>query len=69
MCGLAFYEHIGNRLITGLGAAGGISAAIALVVRLVEVDPASLGFLVTIILVAVFGRPYILRFARSNERD
>jgi hypothetical protein len=67
VCGLAFLERAGARAITGFGAVAGSAASIALVVRLVRTDPLSLIALVALLLVAVVGRPIILRHVRTER--
>jgi amino acid transporter len=66
VCGLAFRERAGLRLLTGFGVIAGGAASVALVVRLVITDPLALVFLVVLALIAVFGRPILLRYARNR---
>lgn len=66
VCGLAFYQRVGLRLITGFGALAGIAACITLIARLVERDPVALVFLALLVAIAVVGRPLLLR-QRSGE--
>jgi len=66
VCGLAFWQSVGKRLLTGFGTLAGTAAAIALVARLLRTDLLALIFLVCLILVAVFGRPIILRHVRTK---
>jgi hypothetical protein len=61
VCGLAFRQHAGARWITAFGAAAGSAAIVALVIRLVEQDPLSLVSFGALVLVAMVGRPWILR--------
>jgi hypothetical protein len=68
VCGLAYWQSIGMRVISGFGALAGLAASIALVIRLVRTDFMSLMFLVTLTLVAVFGRPILLRHVRTEGR-
>jgi amino acid transporter len=68
VCGLAFWQRVGLRLVTGFGASAGTAAAIALVVRLARTDLKALLFLAVLILVAVFGRPVMLRHVRTRGR-
>ncbi|MCB9896424.1 MAG: amino acid permease [Planctomycetes bacterium] len=68
VCGLAFRERSGARAITGFGAVAAAAAAIGLVVRLARTDPEALVFLGVLVLVAVFGRPLILRHVRVDGR-
>lgn len=68
VCGLAWQQRCGKRFFTGAGTLAGAAACVTLVVRLVENDPVALGFLVVLTLVAVFGRPLILR-ATTRQND
>jgi amino acid transporter len=65
VCGLALHQAAGNRLVTGLGAVGASAAAIALVFRLVRTDPVALVVLGALVVVAVVGRPLLLRYVRT----
>jgi amino acid transporter len=69
VCGLAFRQRIGRRAITGFGALAGSAAVVALVVRLVRTDLLALIFLVPIVLIAIFGRPILLRHVRLEPRN
>ncbi len=69
VCGLAFYLRVGRRIITGPGALAGAAASVALVTRLVQTDPLSLVFLGILVIVAVFGRPLLLRFVETDGPD
>ncbi len=64
VCGLAFHERAGLRLVTGFGAVAGALASAALTFRLTRTDPLAIAFLVMLILVAIFGRPWLLRRVR-----
>ena len=66
--GLAFRQRAGSRIVTGLGAVSATLALVALVVRLIETDPLALAFLGSLVLVAVLGRPMLLRRARTEPR-
>ncbi len=66
--GLAFRERVGLRVITGLGALTAAAASVALVVRLLRTDPLALVFLCLLVLIAMFGRPILLRHARTESR-
>jgi amino acid transporter len=68
VCGLAFKERAGRRAVTGFGALSGTAAALALVVRLAGTDPVALAFLVPLVLLAVLGRPWLLRRVRTERR-
>jgi len=61
VCGLAFHQGAGRRAVTGGGAVAGAAALAALIVRLVRTDPLALVFLGLLVLLAVFGRPILLR--------
>ncbi len=65
-CGLAFRLRVGHRAVTGAGAVGGIAAVLALTVRLAETDPLPLAILAGLVVVAVFGRPLLLRHVRTE---
>jgi amino acid transporter len=67
VCGLAFLQRAGSRVITGLGAVAAAAASVALVVRLVRVDPFALVFLGLLVLLVVFLRPMILRYVRTER--
>ena len=67
VCGLAFRQKAGLRIVTGFGALSGILACGALVVRLVRTDPMALALLGLLVIIAVFGRPLILRHVRLEE--
>lgn len=66
--GLAFRERAGSRVLTGFGALAAAAASIALVVRLIQTDPLALAFLGLLVLIAVFGRPAILRHTRTETQ-
>ena len=67
VCAVAFKERAGHRWLTGFGsAAAGLSAA-ALLVRLATTEPWALGFLSLLVLLAVFGRPWLLRHVRTES--
>ena len=65
VCGLAFYQGAGFRLITGFGALSATAAAIALIVRLFQTNPTGLALLAALALFAAFGRPLLLRRVRT----
>jgi hypothetical protein len=70
VCGLAFFRRAGLRIITGPGALAAAAASVALVYRLIETDPMALVFLGLLVLVALFGRPILLRHVRiESPRD
>lgn len=66
--GLAFRERAGSRVLTGFGALAAAAASIALVVRLIQTDPLALAFLGLLVLIAVFGRPAMLRHTRTETQ-
>jgi hypothetical protein len=68
VCGLAFYQGAGARVITGFGVLAGATATVALVVRLIATDPLALVFLALLVLVALFGRPALLRHVKTESR-
>ncbi|WP_339842555.1 APC family permease [uncultured Halopseudomonas sp.] len=68
VCGLAFHQQAGWRVVTGFGALAGTATAIALVFRLLETDPLALVFLGLLVLIALFGRPLLLRQIKTKER-
>jgi len=57
-----------RRGITGFGALTGAAAAVALIVRLIATDPLALVFLGMLVLVALFGRPLLLRHVKTESR-
>ena len=64
--GLAFRLRVGSRLVTGFGVVSAAAALVALVVRLIETDPVALAFLAFLVLVAIVGRPIVLRHTRTG---
>ncbi|MDP2471402.1 MAG: APC family permease [Candidatus Palauibacterales bacterium] len=64
---IAFTQRAGSRLLTAAGALGAGAATFAVVVRLARGAPLALGLFTLIVLVAVFGRPVLLR--RLAGRD
>jgi amino acid transporter len=67
VCGLAFLQRAGLRIVTGFGALAGASASIALIVRLISTDPLALVFLGLLVLFAIFGRPLLLRHVKTKN--
>lgn len=61
VCTLAFRLGAGYRLITGAGALAGGLACLALVIELLQTDPLALVFLAALVMVALFGRPLLMR--------
>ncbi len=68
VCGLAFLQQIGLRVVTGFGALAGATASVALIVRLIRTDPIALVFLGLLMLIALFGRPVLLRHVKTESR-
>ena len=66
--GLAFRQRAGSRIVTGFGAAAAAAATVALVVRLIGTDPIALAFLSLLVLVAMLGRPILLRHTRTEPQ-
>lgn len=66
VCGLAFKEKAGLRIVTGAGAIGGVLAAIGLIYRLWMTDPIALAFLAVLAVIAAFGRPFILKHLKTE---
>ncbi len=63
---LAFRARTGFRIVTGIGSLAAAAALIALVVRLVQTDPLALVFLALLVLIAMFGRPVLLRRTKTE---
>ena len=68
VCGLAFFQRVGLRVVTGFGALAGATASVALIVRLISTDPLALVFLGLLVLIAIFGRPLLLRHVKMENR-
>ncbi len=68
VCGLAFRERVGSQAVTGIGALAAAAAAVALVARLTRTAPLALVFLGVLVLIAVFGRPVLLRHVNTEKR-
>ena len=68
VCGLAFYQGAGARIITGFGVLAGATATVALIIRLIATNPLALVFLCLLVLVALFGRPVLLRHVKTESR-
>ncbi|MEJ2056311.1 MAG: APC family permease [Desulfofustis sp.] len=69
VCGLAFRQRAGWRPITGFGAAAATMATAALIVRLIQTDLLALIILGLLIVVALFGRPVLLRYVKTDKPD
>lgn len=67
VCGLAFHQRAGWRVVTGSGALAAVAACIALVVRLIEADPLAVVFVGLLVLIALFGRPILLRHMKTKS--
>lgn len=61
VCGLAFRHKVGRRIFTGFGTIAATSASLALIYRLITHSPFSMIFLLGVIGLAVFGRPFLLK--------
>ena len=68
VCGLAFHRRAGLRVVTGFGALAAATASVALIVRLISTDPLALVFLGLLVLIAIFGRPVLLRHIKTESR-
>lgn len=68
VCGLAFLQRAGLRVVTGFGALAGVTASVALIVRLISTDPLALVLLGLLVLIAIFGRPLLLRHVKTKSR-
>jgi amino acid transporter len=69
VCGLAFFQRAGLRIVTGLGMLAAIATSAALVYRLVGVDSKALLFFALLLLVAVFGRPLLLSHVKTDHHS
>ncbi len=67
VCWLAFHQRTGLRVVTGFGVLAGATASVALIVRLISTDPLALFFLGLLVLIAIFGRPVLLRYVKTNK--
>jgi len=65
VCALAWRLRTGSRIATGAGAIAAAAATCALIMRLVRTDPVAIAFLGLLVLLAVFGRPVLLRRMRT----
>ncbi|MDA3851449.1 MAG: APC family permease [Spirochaetaceae bacterium] len=68
VCGLAFYQRAGFRIVTGFGTLAGAAASVGLIVRLIRTDPLALLFLGLLVILAVFGRPLLLRHIKTESQ-
>jgi len=67
VCGLAFFENAGSRIITGLGTIATSATGIALIVRMLRTNPISLAALAVLVLVATVGRQQLLKHVRTEH--
>ena len=67
VCSLAFRERAGWRVITGAGAIAAALACGALMLRLSRTDPLALAFVALMGLLAIIGRPLILRHVQLDD--
>jgi amino acid transporter len=65
---LAFRQRAGLRVVTGFGALAAAAASVALIVRIIRTDPLALILLGLLVLVALFGRPVLLRHLKTEGR-
>lgn len=63
---LAYHARAGRRLITGFGALASAAAALVLVERLWRTAPIALAMFGLLVLVACFGRPWLLRRVKTK---
>jgi amino acid transporter len=68
VCGLAFLQRAGLRIVTGFGALAAATASVTLIIRLISTDPLALVFLGLLVLFAIFGRPLLLRHVKTESR-
>jgi len=68
VCGLAFLQRAGFRFVTGFGVLAGVAASAVLIIRLIRTDPLALVFLGSLVLIAVLGRPALLRHVKTESR-
>jgi len=66
VCGIAFMQRAGVRLVTAAATVGAAGAAMALTARLVVTDPFALVALGVVAAIAVWGRPRILARVRRE---
>jgi len=66
--GLAFFERAGSRTVTGFGLLAGAASTLGLIVRMIRVEPVALLCLVPLVLIAVFGRPFLLRHLSIDRK-
>ncbi|RME38649.1 MAG: amino acid permease [Deltaproteobacteria bacterium] len=67
VCSLAFRARVGSRVVTGLGVLLGAGATVALIVQLIGKDPLALAFLAVLVALAIFVRPLVLRWVRTES--
>ncbi|MEO8460647.1 MAG: APC family permease [Dokdonella sp.] len=69
VCGLAFHARVGLRAITGFGAITAAGSACALIERLWRTDFLALGLFAALLLLAIFGRPLLMRKVRTSKDE
>lgn len=67
VCGAAFRQGAGWRVVTGAGAIAAALACGSLIVSLSQSDPLSLGLIAVLVLLTTFGRPLILKHVRTED--
>jgi amino acid transporter len=66
---LAFIERVGSRVLTAIGASGAAAAAVGLTVRLARNAPMALALFGAMVLLAVVGRPILLKHFRGPTQE
>jgi hypothetical protein len=69
VCALAFHLEAGTRIVTGAGAMAAAAATVGLILRLCRTEPVALAFLAALVLISIFGRPFLLRQANTRSRS
>lgn len=64
---MAFIESIEGRWASLVGGVGGAVAGLVLTWRLARQVPVALAMLAVLVVIATFGRPYILRWTASRR--
>ena len=68
VCGLALHQRAGVRVVTGFGMLAGGAASVALIIRLLRTDSLAIILLGLLVLIALFGRPVLLRLVKTKRR-
>jgi len=68
VCGLALQQRAGVRVVTGFGMIAGGAASVALIIRLLRTDSLAIILLGLLVLIALFGRPVLLRLVKTKRR-